>query len=150
MDLLHQLGNLFLSAVPTAIVVFLFYLFLRWAFFRPLLQVMSKRQGLTEGARREAESIAGATQEKKRAYQEALRKGRAAIFAEQEAVRRVALEERGKIVRRARVQANEQVQAAKARLAGEIESVKSTLDASTQELAEEVARAVLEPAGRAQ
>jgi F-type H+-transporting ATPase subunit b len=149
MDLLHQLGDLFLAAVPTAILLFVFYFILRWAFFLPLLQVMAKREALIEGSRQESESLAAAVQEKQRAYREGLRKARAEVFAEQEAARRAALDERGKVVREARSRAGEEVQAAKARLAGEIEAARKSLDASSQELAEEVARAVLEPAGGA-
>jgi F-type H+-transporting ATPase subunit b len=149
MDLLHQLGDLFLSAVPTAILLFIFYFILRWAFFGPLLQVMAKREALIEGSRKESESLAAAVEEKQRAYRDGLRKARAEVFAEQEAVRRVALDERAKAIREARSRAGEQVQAAKARLAGEIEAARKSLDASGQELAEEVARAVLEPAGGA-
>ena len=78
-----------------------------------------------------------------------MRKARAEIFAEQEAARRVVLDERAKVIRDARSRADEEVQAAKARLADEIEAARQSLDASGQELAEEVARAVLEPAGGA-
>jgi F-type H+-transporting ATPase subunit b len=149
MDLLHQLGNLFLSAVPTAILVLIFYLIVRRVFFGPLLEVMAKRETLIEGSRKASESLGAAVEEKRRAYREGLRQARAEIFAEQEAARRVALDERGKTIREARSRAGEQVQAAKARLAGEIEAARKSLDASGQELAEEVARAVLEPAGGA-
>jgi len=149
MDLLHQLGGLFLAAVPTAILVFLFYFFLRWGFFRPLLQVLAQRQARIEGSRKDAESLAAAAQEKQRAYREALRKARTDVFAEQESARRVVLEERGKLIRQARTRAGEEVQAAKARLANEIEAARQALDASAQQLAEEVARAILEPAGGA-
>ena len=102
MDLLHQLGELFLAAVPTAILVFLFYFFLRWSFFRPLLQVLAERQARIEGARKDAESLAAAAQEEQRAYREALRRARADVFTEQESARRVVLEERGKVIRQAR------------------------------------------------
>jgi len=149
MDLLHQLGNLFLAAVPTAILVFLFYFFLRWSFFGPLLKVLADRQARIEGARKDAESLAAAAQEKQRAYREALRKARAEVFAEQESARRVVLEERGKLIRQARSRAGEEVQAAKARLADEVEAARKTLETSGQQLAEEVARAILEPAGGA-
>jgi F-type H+-transporting ATPase subunit b len=135
--------------VPTAILVFVFYFFLRWAFFQPLLEVMAKRQTLIGGSRKEAESLAAAVEEKQRAYREGLRQARAEIFAEQEAARRAALDDRAKVLREARHRAGEQVQEAKARLAGEIEAARKSLDASGQELAEEVARAVLEPAGGA-
>jgi len=147
MELLHQLGDLFLSAVPTAILLFIFYLILRGLFFAPLLRVMAKREALIEGSRKESESLAAAVEEKKRAYREGLRKARAEVFAEQESARRVALDERAKVIREARSRAGEEVQAGKARLAAEIEAVRKSLDASGQELAEELARAVLEPAG---
>src|SRR3954468_20477431 len=138
MNLVQQLGDLFLSAVPTAVLLFVFYLVLRWAFFLPLLRVMAKREAMIEGSRKEAESIAAAVQEKQKAYREALRKARAEIFAEQEAARRTALDERAKVIRDARARAMAEVQAAKARLAAEIESTKKTLEASSQQLAEEV------------
>jgi len=149
MDLLHQLGDLFLAAVPTAILVFLFYFFLRWSFFGPLLKVLADRQARIEGARKDAESLAAAAQEKQHAYRQALRKARAEVFAEQESARRVVLEERGKLIRQARSRAGEEVQAAKARLADEVEAARKTLETSGQQLAEEVARAILEPAGGA-
>ena len=149
MDLLHQLGELFLAAVPTAILVFLFYFFLRWSFFRPLLKVLAERQARIEGSRKEAESLAAATQEKQRAYREALRKARAEVFAEQESARRLVLEERGQVIRQARNRAGEEVQAAKARLANEVEAARKALETSGQQLAEEVARAILEPVGGA-
>jgi len=149
MDLLHQLGELFLAAAPTAILVFLFYFFLRWSFFRPLLQVLADRQARIEGSHQHAESLTAAAQEKQRACREALRKARAEVLAEQESARRLVLEERGKVIRQARNRAGEEVQAAKARLANEIEAARKALETSGQQLAEEVARAILEPAGKA-
>ena len=149
MDLLHQLGELFLAAVPTAIVVFLFYLFLRWSFFRPLQQVLAERRARIEGARKDAESLRAAAQEKQRAHREALRKARAEVFAEQEATRWVALEERSKVIQQARSRATDEVQAGKARLGEEIGAAQKALETSGQQLAEEVARAILEPAGGA-
>jgi F-type H+-transporting ATPase subunit b len=147
MDLVRQLGDLFLAAVPTAILVFLFYLFLRWSFFQPLLKVLAERQTRIEGSRKEAESLAAAAQEKQRAYREALRKARSEIFAEQEAARRASLDERANVIRLARSRANEEVQAAKARLAQEIAAASKALETSGEELAEEVAQSILEPAG---
>jgi F-type H+-transporting ATPase subunit b len=149
MALLHQIGDLFLSAVPSVVLLFIFYFIMRRAFFLPLLDVMAKREALIEGSRHQSEALAATVQEKQRAYREALRKARAEIFAEQEAARRTVLDERAKVIRDARSRAGEEVQAAKARLAGEIEAARKSLETSGQELAEEVARAVLEPAGSA-
>ena len=81
MEILRQLGDLFLAAIPTAIIVFLFYLFLRWSFFGPIEQVVRERGKRMEGARREAEELRRNANEKSRAYQEALRKARERFFA---------------------------------------------------------------------
>src|SRR5207244_1337185 len=43
MEIVHQLGELFLQAVPTVLIVLLFYLFLRANFFKPLERVMTAR-----------------------------------------------------------------------------------------------------------
>ena len=57
MEILHQLGELFLAAVPTVIIVFLFYFFMRWAFFTPIENAMAERSAKIEGARAEAARI---------------------------------------------------------------------------------------------
>src|SRR5437879_11380982 len=65
MEILSQLGELFLQALPTVIIVFLFYLFLRSNFFQPLERVLAERWARTEGARRAAEASQAAAQEKR-------------------------------------------------------------------------------------
>ena len=60
MEILHQLGELFLAAVPTAVFVLIFYFFLRWSFFGPITRVMAERHASIEGARRYAESVRAA------------------------------------------------------------------------------------------
>ena len=144
MEILKQLGDLFLAAVPTAIVVFLFYLFLRWAFFTPIARVVAERGRRIEGARREAEELRKNAQEKTLAYQEVLRKARAELFREQEAARRVALDERAAALQQARQHAHEEVQAAKARIRAEIETAQAELQSSSAQLAVEIARAILQ------
>jgi F0F1-type ATP synthase membrane subunit b/b' len=145
MEILKQLGDLFLAAVPTAIIVFLFYLFLRWSFFGPIERVVAERGRRIEGARREAEELRKTVQEKSRAYQEALRNARAELFREQEAARRVALDERSKAIQQARQLANEEVQSAKKRIRVEIEAARAELEISSTHLAEEIARTILQP-----
>jgi F0F1-type ATP synthase membrane subunit b/b' len=145
MEILKQLGDLFLAAVPTAIIVFLFYLFLRWSFFGPIERVVAERGRRIEGARREAEELRKTAQEKSRAYQEALRNARAELFREQEAARRVALDERGKAIQQARQLTNEEVQSAKKRIRVEIEAARAELEISSTHLAEEIARTILQP-----
>ena len=145
MEILKQLGDLFLAALPTAIIVFLFYLFLRWSFFGPIERVVAERSSRIEGARREAEELRKTVHEKSRAYQEVLRNARAELFREQEAARRVTLDERGKAIQQARQLANEEVQSAKKRIRVEIEAARAELEISSTHLAEEIARTILQP-----
>jgi F-type H+-transporting ATPase subunit b len=145
MEILNQLGGLFLAAVPTVIIVFLFYLFLKAAFFRPIARVMAERRQRMEGARHDAESLRKDAQGKQRARSEALRAARSDIFGEQEAVRRVALDERAAAIQQARSRANDEVQSAKRRITAEIEAARGELETSSQQLAEQIVRAILEP-----
>ena len=100
MEILNQLGELFLAAVPTVIIVFFFYLFMRWSFFGPIARVLEERHKRAEGARQEAEASRAAVQEKLRVYNEALRKARGEIFAEQERLRSGVLDERQAAIKR--------------------------------------------------
>jgi len=144
MEILKQLGDLFLAATPTAVIVFLFYLFLRWSFFVPIERVVQERGRRIEGARRQAEELRKNAQEKRRAHQEALRKARAELFREQETARRAVLVERGASIQQARQRANEEIQEAKSRIRAEIEAARTELDSSCTQLAAEIARAILQ------
>lgn len=139
---------MFLSAVPTVIVVLLFYFFLRWSFFGPLARVLAERHKRAEGARQEAEASRAAVREKLRLYNDALRKERAEIFAEQEAIRRRVLDERQAAINAARLAEQLDLQAAKKVLAAEVEAARAQLEQSSAVLAGEIAEAIL--AGRPQ
>src|SRR5690348_6488268 len=119
MDVLYQLEGLLIQAIPTVIIVFLFYLFMRWAFFKPLTRVMDERENRTAGARKEAEAARAAAEEKVHAYEEAMKKARAAVYSEQDAERKALLDRRAEQVREARRKANERVAAAKQQIAQE-------------------------------
>ncbi len=142
-EILSQLGELFLAAVPTVLLVFLFALFLRWSFFTPIQKVLAERHARAEGARQQAEAAHASAQEKLRAYHEALRKARIEIFAEQEAARRLVLEERQAAVQAARLAAQRDLQAAKKSLAADVEAARAQLEQSSDELAREIAEALL-------
>ncbi len=144
MEILHQLGELFLQALPTVIIVFLFYLFLRSNFFQPLERVLTERWARTEGARRAAEASRAAAQEKVRAYQEALKKARTEIYGEQEAARRAILEERTALIRNVRSRSAEEVRTAKGKISADAVAARAEIELASETLAEEIARAILE------
>jgi F-type H+-transporting ATPase subunit b len=130
--------------VPTVIIVFLFYLFLRWAFFTPIQKAMAERAAKIEGARAEAAAMEAEAASELQAYNEALRKARAEIYVEQEAARQLVLDERAKLLKAMRSRALEEVAAAKKKIAGELESASKDAASQTDILAREIARIILE------
>src|SRR6266403_1216338 len=119
-DLVHQLGELFLRAVPVAVIVLLFYVIMRSIFFQPLLKVMAERDARTIGAQKAAEAAQAAAAEKVRQYEEALRQARAKVYVEQEAARKKLLDERAALVKASRNLAATEVSAAKEKVAKEV------------------------------
>jgi F-type H+-transporting ATPase subunit b len=144
MEILHQLADLFLQAVPTVIIVFLFYLFLRWAFFTPIQRAMAERDAKIEGARVEATAVEAGAAKDLQAYNEALKKARAEIYAEQEAARQVVLDERARLLKAMRSRAVEEVTVAKKKIAGELDSASEEVASQTDILAREIAQSILE------
>jgi F-type H+-transporting ATPase subunit b len=145
-EIFNQLGELFLAAVPTVIIVFLFYLFMRWSFFKPMERVLSERHKRAEGARIEAEASRVAAHEKQRIYNETVKKDRAEIFAEQESQRRRTLDERQATINAARTTAQTALQEAKKGIAEDVKAARVELEQSSGSLADEIAQAIL--AGR--
>jgi F-type H+-transporting ATPase subunit b len=143
-DLVHQLGELFLRAVPVAVIVLLFYIIMRSIFFQPLLKVMAERDARTIGAQKAAEAAQAAAAEKVRQYEEALRQARARVYAEQEADRRKLVDERAATLKDARAKADAEVNAAKAHVVGEFAGAKKEIEAITAQLAAEIARRILQ------
>jgi F-type H+-transporting ATPase subunit b len=143
-DLVHQIGELFLRAVPVVIIVLIFYFLMRSLFFQPLLKVMAERDARTLGAQKAAEAAQVAAAAKEREYEEALKHARAMVYAEQEADRKKLMDERAAILKDARGKADAEVNAAKERVAGEFAGAKKEMQAASAQLAAEIARRVLQ------
>jgi F0F1-type ATP synthase membrane subunit b/b' len=144
MEILHQLAELFLQAVPTVVIVFLFYLFLRWAFFTPIQKAMAERDAKIEGARREAAALQAEAGKELQDYNDRLRKVRGELYAEQEAARQVVLDERARLLKAMRSRALEEVQEAKKKIAAEQVSARKEVESQTDSLAAEIVRVILE------
>lgn len=143
-EIVRQLGELFLQAVPTVLIVLAFYLILRSLFFKPLLQVMAERESCTAGAQKAAEAAQAAAAEKVKQYQEALRQARAQVYGEQEAARKKLLDDRASVLREARARAAAEVAAGKDRVARELAAARREVEATAGQLAEEIARLFLQ------
>jgi F-type H+-transporting ATPase subunit b len=142
--IVHQLGELFLQAVPTVLIILLFYIILRTVFFKPLLAVMAERDARTVGAQKASEAAQAAAAAKIKQYQDALRQAREQVYAEQEAARKKLLEERAAQIKEARVKAAAEVSAAKARVAVELAAARGEVEASVAQLSAEIARRILQ------
>jgi len=144
MDILHSLGQLFLGSVPTIIIVLLFYLFLRSVFFKPIQKAMAEREARIDGARAEAAAVEAEAKHEMESYHGALRQARAAIFSEQETVRREALESRAKLLKAMRVRAQEEVVAATKRIEAESQAARAQVEREAPMLAGDIVRVILE------
>jgi F-type H+-transporting ATPase subunit b len=144
MDILHNIGELFLGAVPTIIVVLILYFFLKWAFFTPLQQAMADRKIRIDGARAEAVAAEAEARQETEAYHAALQKARAEIYGEQEAARQAELEGRAKLLKAVRSRAQEDVAAAKKSIDADLAAARAEVERQTPELASAIARAILQ------
>ncbi|MGB8477153.1 MAG: ATP synthase F0 subunit B [Candidatus Acidiferrum sp.] len=142
-EMVHQLGELFLQAVPTVLIILVFYFIFRALFFKPLLKVMAERDARTVGAQKAAETAQAAAAEKNKQYQEALKQARAQVYAGQEAARKKMLDERAERIKEARSAAAAQVATAKERIAGEFTAARREIETSVVQLSEEIAGRIL-------
>ena len=147
-EIVHQLGELFLQAVPTILILLVFFLVMRALFFKPLLKVMAEREARTAGARQAATAAEAAAAEKVKQYQDALKQARAQVYAEQETARKKLLDARAVALKEARTKASAEVAAGKERVAKELEAARHDLEASVGQLAAEIAQRVVQAAPR--
>jgi F-type H+-transporting ATPase subunit b len=120
-------------------------LVMKYTFFGPLMRVMAEREARTEGARRAAEASQDAAKEKIRAYDEALRKARAAVYAEQDTLRRAIMDARAASAREARTHAMERVKLEKEGIDKEVAAARAQLEAGSPQLAAEIVARLFNP-----
>jgi F-type H+-transporting ATPase subunit b len=144
---LHQLGELLLGSIPTVILVALLYALYTSIVHKPLRRVLEERRGKTEGAIEKSKADIAAAEARTSEYEQKLREARAAVFRAQEAKRQAALQARSNAVATARAQAQAQVQAAKADIEHDRAAAEKGLQGEAAELAQEIMRRVLQPAG---
>jgi F-type H+-transporting ATPase subunit b len=146
-ETLRQLGELLLGSVPTVILVALLYLLYTMIVHKPLGRVLEERRSRTEGAVEKSQADIAAAEARTSEYEQRLREARATVFRAQEARRKAALEARTTALNEARNHAQVQVQAAKADIQKDREAAQAGLQGEAQNLATEIVRRVLEPAG---
>ncbi|MGA7400323.1 MAG: hypothetical protein WCC99_23220 [Candidatus Sulfotelmatobacter sp.] len=148
-ETLRQLGGLLLGSVPTIILLALLYALYTTIVHKPLRRVLDERRSKTEGAIEKSRADIAAAEARTSEYEQRLREARAVLFRAQEARRRAALDARAAAMHEARIQAQAQVQAAKADIEKDREAAQSGLQGQVQALATEIMRRVVQQAGAA-
>ena len=141
--LLRQLGELFLQAIPTVVLLLLFYWFMRWAFFKPILQAMNEREKRIQGRRQETEEIRREATQTEQTYQGKLREARSENYTAQEAQRKQLLDERAKQVNSARTAAQQRVRVAKEQIGNELKAAEQQVEGQSDALANEIVEGIL-------
>ena len=145
MAIVQQLGELFLGAVPTVLLILIFYVILKSLFFKPLLAVLAEREARTIGAQKAAEKAQAAATERVNQYRQALKTARAEVYAEQETARKKLLDERAEFLKQARNKSSVEIAAAKDRVAAEFAAARRDMEAGIAQIAGEIAVRVLQP-----
>jgi F-type H+-transporting ATPase subunit b len=144
---LHQLGELLLGSIPTVILLTLLYALYTSIVHKPLRRVLEERRGKTEGTIERSKADIAAADARTSEYEQKLREARAAVFRAQEAKRQAALQARSNAVAAARARTQAQVQAAKVDIERDRAGAEKGLQGEAAELAQEIMRRVLQPAG---
>jgi len=141
--IIHQLGELLLTALPTFILLLLLNYYLKFVFFKPLQKALQQRYEATEGARKLAEESMQRAAAKAAAYEETLRAARSEIYQAQEQAYRELQDHVAAQVAETRAQSDAAIKQARSELAQEVEAAKAGLARDTETLANEIADSML-------
>jgi len=144
-QILTQLGDLVLGAVPTVILLLLLFATYNLLVHRPLKAVLAERRGRTEGAVEKARADVAAAEAKTAEYEARLRDARLAVFKAQEARRKQAEHIREQFLAEARGKADARVREAKAAIENDVTAAKTGFQSEAERLAVEIVRTVLKP-----
>jgi len=145
-EILRQLGELLLAAIPTVVVFLILFFAYKLIVHKPLVAVLDERRARTQGAVEKANADIAAAEARTAEYEQRLRDARLSIFKKLEARRQQWLQARTAAVAEARAAAETRVKAARASLEQDVEQAKVTLQAEGETLANQIIRTVLKPA----
>ena len=144
-QVLRQLGELLLGAVPTVILLGTLFVLYNFLLHRPLAAVLAERRSRTQGAMEKARADIAAAEARTAEYEQRLREARQKIFKNQEARRQQATQSRTQVVNEARTRAQDQVKQARALMEEDKRAAMSKLQSDAARLATDIVRTVLRP-----
>lgn len=145
--ILKQVGELLLDAVPTIVLLLLLYAIYQNLLRKPLERVLAERRERTEGAILKARADVAAAEARTQEYEQKLREARLALFKAQEARRQQAQQMRTQAIAEARARAQEQIRQARLAVDQDMAAARATLQSEVDQMASEIIRTILKPAG---
>jgi F-type H+-transporting ATPase subunit b len=145
-DLLSQLGNLLLHAVPTAVLFAILWFAYRQILDKKLVAVLAERRERTQGAMEKARADISAAEARSAEYERRIREAKAAMYAAQQARRQRKLEEKAAAVTEARKAAQARAEATREALNTELTRAKAALQPKLDALVDQIMRVVLKQA----
>jgi F0F1-type ATP synthase membrane subunit b/b' len=142
-EILRQLIELFVRSVPTVLLVFFLLVVLDRLFFRPILEVMKKRDASTSGAIEKARGQTAESEAKALKYEEAFQAARQDVYRQREAHRREGLAEREQQLAKTREQGESLLKEALDALARDVETLKLDLGRAATPLATQITETIL-------
>ena len=139
----QALGGILLKAIPTVVLLIILHFYLKSVLFGPLDRVLKQRRELTEGARKLADESLAAASRKAEEYESKLREARAAVYRQQEEIRKGWLEDQAKQVNDARERHDAAVKAAREAIAADAASARTSLQESSKAMADQIVATVL-------
>jgi len=145
-EILRQLGELLLAAIPTVVVFVILFFAYKLIVHKPLVAVLEERRARTQGAVEKANADIAAAEARTAEYEQRLRDARLSIFKKLEARRQQWLQARAAAVAEARAAAETRVKAARTALEQDVKQARVTLQGESETLASQIIRTVLKPA----
>ena len=142
-ETLQSLGGILQKASITVVLLIILHFYLKAVLFGPLDRIMQKRRELTEGARKIAEDSLAAATRKADEYEAKLRDARAAVYKQQEEIRKGWLEEQSKQLAAARTRSESAVKTAREAIAQDAAAARKSLQDSSAAVADQIVTMVL-------
>jgi len=145
-EILRQLGELLLAAIPTVVVFVILFFAYKLIVHKRLVAVLDERRARTAGAVEKANADIAAAEARTAEYEQRLRDARLSIFKKQEARRQQSLQARAAAVAEARAEADARIKTVRASLGEDVQQAKVTLQGESEALANQIIRTVLKSA----
>jgi F-type H+-transporting ATPase subunit b len=142
-EIVQQLGTLFISAIPTALLFIVLVICYQLLVQGPLTATLKERRARTEGAIEDAQKAIARAEARAGEYADKLRQARGEVFKLRESRVKQWSAERDAAVDVARKASQLKVNQAKAALEDEAAQARAAIQASAGDLARQVVRAVL-------